>query len=95
MRKESLSFLDSIAFIRNRHPAAAPNSSFVEQLKSVDLQLRKQRGEGGDGERRGGEGGGLDQAAGETGGITLTGGGKGRGARGGGAEWGDGLRADL
>ena len=43
MRKKYLSFQDSIQFIRSRHPAAEPNSSFVEQLKHVDLQLRKQR----------------------------------------------------
>jgi hypothetical protein len=43
MRKEYLSFQDSIQFIRSRHPAAEPNSSFVEQLKLVDVQLCKQR----------------------------------------------------
>ncbi len=43
MRKQYLSFQDSIQFIRSRHPAAEPNSSFVEQLKLVDVQLRKQR----------------------------------------------------
>jgi len=43
MRKEYLSFQDSIQFIRSRHPAAEPNSSFVEQLKLVDVRLRKQR----------------------------------------------------
>jgi protein-tyrosine phosphatase len=43
MKKQLWSFQDSIQFIRCRHPAAAPNSSFVEQLKLVERQLLRQR----------------------------------------------------
>jgi len=43
MKKENMSFQDSISFIRSRHPAAAPSSHFVQQLKLVDLQLHNQR----------------------------------------------------
>lgn len=43
MKKQRWSFQDSIQFIRCRHPAAAPNSSFVQQLKLVERQLLRQR----------------------------------------------------
>jgi hypothetical protein len=49
MRKELWSFQDSIQFIRTRHPAAAPNANFVQQLKTVDAQLHQQRREEADG----------------------------------------------
>lgn len=43
MRKQQLSFHESISLIQRRHPAAAPNASFVDQLKAVDQRLQRDR----------------------------------------------------
>lgn len=43
MRKQQLSFHESICLIQRRHPAAAPNASFVDQLKAVDKRLQRDR----------------------------------------------------